>query len=70
MSALVATVVPWLNRPTSASSTLGLADAREHAVDRIGGRRDLGDVEPAGLRVEQAHVGERPADVDGDDRLD
>ena len=44
MSALVATVVPWLNRPISAQLGARLTDAGEHAIDRVSGRRNLDDV--------------------------
>jgi hypothetical protein len=46
----------------------GLRDTAQHAVDRVGRRGHLRDVQHAVARVEHADVGERPADVHRDHR--
>jgi hypothetical protein len=43
-----------------------LADALEHALDRVGGAGDLGDAQRVAGLVEDADVGEGSADVDCD----
>jgi hypothetical protein len=68
-TALVATVVPWMNRSTVEAGAPACASTRHgasHAFEEVLGRGgDLGQ-EEAALLVEGHDVGERAADVDAD----
>ena len=66
ISAFVATVVPWENSETSDELDAARLDAGHHPLHRVRrGARDLRDVHTAAVLVEDEHVGEGPADVDG-----
>ena len=65
ISALVATVVPWENSETSESSMP--AASTPAITPSIGseGAGDLRHVDVAAVLIEDEHVGEGPADIDG-----